>query len=444
MVTYMPEKLTPPVRYRDNGGDENKKGRKRAFGKSAGKSRPQSYSGDTAIVRPERSFAGLKKSDIFITGGFDVPFFALVIVILAVGLVMLFSASYPYAYFKYGDSYHYFLKQFIFAAAGIVIMLIVSKLNFKIYKALAPVLFGITLFLLVLVLFYHTNVATDEGEEFRRYLRVPGIGQFQPSDVAKFTLIATLAAYFSIFSSKIKTFKYGLLYPALIVGLFCGLILLENHMSGTIIVGVIGFSLMLAGGSNKKILLILMGILIAVVLAVLMFPEIFPKYIQIKLEAFTNKDFEPLGARWQTNNSLYAIGSGGLLGTGLGNSKQKYMYVSEPQNDFIFSIVCEELGFVGAVAIILLFAALVIRGFIIALRINDKFASLTVIGIITQVGVQVALNILVVTDSIPNTGISLPFFSYGGTALIMLLFEMGVILGISRKSNQKKVQINEE
>ncbi|MCI6245426.1 MAG: FtsW/RodA/SpoVE family cell cycle protein, partial [Eubacterium sp.] len=167
------------------------------------------------------------------------------------------------------------------------------------------------------------------------------------------------------------------------------------------------------------------------------------KYIQTKLEAFTNKDFEPLGARWQTNNSLYAIGSGGLFGVGLGNSKQKYMYVSEPQNDFIFSIVCEELGFIGAVFIILLFAALVIRGFIIALRINDKFASLTVIGIITQVGVQVALNILVVTDSIPNTGISLPFFSYGGTALIMLLFEMGVVLAISRRSNQKKVQIDE-
>lgn len=437
----MPEKLTPPVIYRDNDGNggEDKKGKR----KQRRKAQSASSSAASTVVKPERSFAGLRKSDIFITGGFDVPFFALVIIILSVGLVMLFSASYPYAYFKYGDSYHFFLKQFIFAAAGVLIMLVVSKLNFKIFKAITPYLLAVTLFLLVLVLFYHTKVATDEGEQFRRYIRVPGIGQFQPSDVAKFTLVVTLASYFSMFAAKIKKFKYGFIYPGVIIGIFCLLILLENHMSGTIIVGVIGFSLMLAGGSNKKIMLLLMGLVIAMVFAVLMFPEIFPKYIQTKLEAFTNKDFEPLGARWQTNNSLYAIGSGGLFGVGLGNSKQKYMYVSEPQNDFIFSIVCEELGFIGAVFIILLFAALVIRGFIIALRINDKFASLTVIGIITQVGVQVALNILVVTDSIPNTGISLPFFSYGGTALIMLLFEMGVVLAISRRSNQKKVQIDE-
>lgn len=437
----MPEKLTPPVIYRDNDGNggEDKKGKR----KQRRKAQSARSSAASTVVKPERSFAGLRKSDIFITGGFDVPFFALVIIILSVGLVMLFSASYPYAYFKYGDSYHFFLKQFIFAAAGVLIMLAVSKLNFKIFKAITPYLLAVTLFLLVLVLFYHTNVATDEGEQFRRYIRVPGIGQFQPSDVAKFTLVVTLASYFSMFAAKIKKFKYGFIYPGVIIGIFCLLILLENHMSGTIIVGVIGFSLMLAGGSNKKIMLLLMGLVIAMVFAVLMFPEIFPKYIQTKLEAFTNKDFEPLGARWQTNNSLYAIGSGGLFGVGLGNSKQKYMYVSEPQNDFIFSIACEELGFIGAVFIILLFAALVIRGFIIALRINDKFASLTVIGIITQVGVQVALNILVVTDSIPNTGISLPFFSYGGTALIMLLFEMGVVLAISRRSNQKKVQIDE-
>lgn len=437
----MPEKLTPPVIYRDNDGNggEDKKGKR----KQRRKAQSARSSAASTVVKPERSFAGLRKSDIFITGGFDVPFFALVIIILSVGLVMLFSASYPYAYFKYGDSYHFFLKQFIFAAAGVLIMLAVSKLNFKIFKAITPYLLAVTLFLLVLVLFYHTKVATDEGEQFRRYIRVPGIGQFQPSDVAKFTLVVTLASYFSMFAAKIKKFKYGFIYPGVIIGIFCLLILLENHMSGTIIVGVIGFSLMLAGGSNKKIMLLLMGLVIAMVFAVLMFPEIFPKYIQTKLEAFTNKDFEPLGARWQTNNSLYAIGSGGLFGVGLGNSKQKYMYVSQPQNDFIFSIACEELGFIGAVFIILLFAALVIRGFIIALRINDKFASLTVIGIITQVGVQVALNILVVTDSIPNTGISLPFFSYGGTALIMLLFEMGVVLAISRRSNQKKVQIDE-
>ena len=302
----MPEKLTPPVIYRDNDGNggEDKKGKR----KPRRKAKSARSSAASTVVKPERSFAGLRKSDIFITGGFDVPFFALVIIILSVGLVMLFSASYPYAYFKYGDSYHFFLKQFIFAAAGVLIMLVVSKLNFKIFKAITPYLLAVTLFLLVLVLFYHTKVATDEGEQFRRYIRVPGIGQFQPSDVAKFTLVVTLASYFSMFAAKIKKFKYGFIYPGIIIGIFCLLILLENHMSGTIIVGVIGFSLMLTGGSNKKIMLLLMGLVIAMVFAVLMFPEIFPKYIQTKLEAFTNKDFEPLGARWQTNNSLYAIG----------------------------------------------------------------------------------------------------------------------------------------
>lgn len=435
----MPERLTPPVHYRDDDGTQSKKGKtKKRFG-----SRKAVNQGDANIIRPEKSFAGIRMSDIFITGAFDVPFFALTIIILAIGLVMLFSASYPYSYFKYDNSYHFFLRQLIFAVVGVAAMLFFSKINYKIYKALTPVLLGVTLFLLVLVLFYHTNVATDEGEAFRRYISVPGIGQFQPSDIAKFTLITTLASYISIYSKKMNTFKYGVMYPAIIIGIYCVLILAENHLSGGIIVGVIGLSLMFAGGSNKKLFIVGVSLVVAVALVVLMFPEVLPNYIQRKLEAFTNKDFDPLGARWQPNNSLYAIGSGGFFGVGLGNSKQKYLYVSEPQNDFIFSIVCEELGFVGAIIIILLFAALVVRGFIIALRTNDKFASLTVIGIITQLGVQVALNILVITDSIPNTGIALPFFSYGGTALTMLLFEMGVVLSISRKSNQKKIQLTE-
>lgn len=441
----MPEGLTPPVDYRRNEASANNK-KRIAFGKNAASARRRSSSTaypETNIIKPEKSFAGIKKSDIFVTGGFDVPFFALTIIILSIGLVMLFSASYPYSYFKYGNSYHYFSRQLIFAVVGVVALLIVSKINYKIFKALAPYLFGVSIFLLVLVLFFHTNVATDEGEAFRRYIKIPGIPfQFQPSDIAKFTLITTLATYISMFAKKMNTFKFGIAIPAAIIGLYCILIMLENHLSGTIIVGVIGISLMFAGGSNKKIFMVGLGLVAAVAIVVLFVPEILPNYIQEKLIAFTDKDYEPLGARWQPNNSLYAIGSGGLFGVGLGNSKQKYLYVSEPQNDFIFSIVCEELGFIGAVIIIVLFAALIIRGFIIALRINDKFASLTVIGIMTQLGIQVALNILVVTDSIPNTGISLPFFSYGGTALMMLLFEMGVVLAVSRKANQKKADIS--
>ncbi len=433
----MPEKLTPPVRYRHEGEPAPQEG----AGKSKRTRSARSYDDGKTRVKASRFFNFAKfKADYLVTGGIDIPFFALTIVILAIGLVMLFSASYPYSYFMRGNSYHYFFRQLIFAVFGVVAMLAASKLNFKFFKAAAPYLLGITLFLLVLVLFYHTGVSTDEGEAFRRYMKIPGTPfTFQPSDIAKFTLVTTLATYVSMFSKEMKTFKYGILIPVAIIGVYCLLIMAENHLSGTIIVGVIGLSLMFAGGTNKRIFIIGVAILVAVVLVVLMFPEILPKYIQTKLQAFNDKDFEPLGARWQTNNSLYAIGSGGLFGVGLGNSKQKYLYVSQPQNDFIFSIVCEELGFVGAVIIILLFAALVIRGFIIALRAPDKFAALTVIGIMVQVGVQVAFNILVVTDSIPNTGIALPFFSYGGTALVMLLFEMGVVLGISRKSNQRKV-----
>ncbi|MCM1115158.1 MAG: FtsW/RodA/SpoVE family cell cycle protein, partial [Clostridium sp.] len=178
---------------------------------------------------------------------------------------------------------------------------------------------------------------------------------------------------------------------------------------------------------------------VLVVFVVITAPQLLENYAGDRIRAWLDKDFDPQGLRWQTNNSLYAIGSGGLFGVGLGNSKQKYMYVSEPQNDFIFSIVCEELGFVGAAIIIVLFAALVVRGFVIASRSHDRFGSLLVIGVAAQVGIQVGLNILVVTDTLPNTGIALPFFSYGGTSLMMLLFQMGVVLSVSRKASQKKV-----
>lgn len=430
----MADMLEPPVRYpKDNGS-------KKSGGRLNRRQRKSTVENDSNIIKPEKSFKGLRKSDLFVTGSFDIPFFALTMVILAVGLVMLFSSSYAYSYYKYDNSYHYFFRQLIFAAIGIAFMFFLSKLNYRWFKALAPYFFGITVFLLVLVLFYHTNVSTDEGEAFKRYIKIPGLGiTFQPSDIAKFTLIITLATYISKNAGKMNRVKEGFLFPGLIVALYCGLILLENHMSGTILVFVIGMAVMFAGGSNKKIFAVGVAIVVAGILIVLMFPDALPQYVQQKLVAWRDKDFEPLGARWQTNNSLYAIGSGGLFGVGLGNSKQKYLYVSEPQNDFIFSIVCEELGFIGAAVIIVLFALLVVRGIIIALRCEDKFASLTVIGIVTQIGVQVAFNILVVTDSIPNTGIALPFFSYGGTALVMILCEMGVVLGISRKSNQKKV-----
>ena len=427
----MPDKLTPPIRYDRQKDRFSKRKRGTVMPEGGGK-----------IIRPQKGlgFNELKKS-FFITGAFDIPFFALTIIILAIGLVMLFSASYPYSYFESGNSYHYFIRQLIFAVMGVVAMLVISKINYKVFKAAAPYLLGLTLFLLVLVLFYHTSISSEAGEDFRRYIPVGNLFTFQPSDIAKFTLITTLAAYISMYSKYMHTFKYGILIPAAIILVYCLLIMAENHVSGTIIVGVIGVCLMFVGGSDKKIFIIGVALVAAACFVVFTFPQILPEYVQEKLKAFTDKSYDPLGARWQTNNSLYAIGSGGLFGVGLGNSKQKYLYVSEPQNDFIFSIVCEELGFVGAAVIILLFAALVIRAFKIAVSVRDKFASLVVMGIAIQLGVQVALNILVVTDSIPNTGIALPFFSYGGTALLMILGEMGVVLSISRRAHQKKADI---
>lgn len=375
----------------------------------------------------------LTKSDIFTLGGMDIPFFALTIALLTIGLVMLFSASYPYALQKYDDSYYFFKRQLVFAIAGIVVMLVVSKMNYKLLKVIEKPLFVVTIILLIVVLFWHTDV-----DDFKRWIPL-GPFTLQPSDIAKFTIILTMATYVSKNYGKMKHPVYGIVVPILIIAIFCGLIYLEHHLSCTILMFCIGASIMFSGGTDWRLFAVGVGVVAAVVIIVILNPDVLMEYAGDRITAWLDKTYEPLGARWQTNNSLYAIGSGGLFGVGLGNSKQKYLYVSEPQNDFVFSIVCEELGFIGAAAIIVLFALLFIRGIKIAIRCEDKFASFIVIGIVSQVAVQTIFNIMVVTDTIPNTGISLPFFSYGGTALLMLLFEMGVVLSISRKANQRKV-----
>lgn len=377
----------------------------------------------------------LKKSDILITGSIDIPFLGLTIALLTIGLIMLFSASYPYAYYyENHNSYYFFERQLIFSVLGLAAMFIMSKINYKLLKAFTTPLLIFTLGCLVLVLFYHTNVG-----DFKRWIPLFGGITFQPSDLAKFTIILTLASYISDYYRQMGTFKYGICYPLGIIAIFCGLIVMEHHMSCTILMFLIGASLMFAGGSNWKLFAFGLGVIVLAVFLVITFPELLENYAGERIRAWLDKDYDHSGARWQTNNSLYAIGSGGLFGVGLGNSKQKYLYVSEPQNDFIFSIVCEELGFVGAALIIVLFGALVVRGFMIAARCKDRFGSLLVIGIVAQIGIQVIFNIMVVTDTFPNTGIALPFFSYGGTAMLMLLFEIGVVLSVSRKSNQQKV-----
>ena len=394
----------------------------------------------TAPVKPDESNvirdnkkSFLSKSEILTLGGIDIPFFAIVIGLVTIGLVMLFSATYPYALSKLNDSYYYTKRQFVFVVAGIILMLLISKMNYRIIQKFVYWLFGLTVILLIVVLFHHTDF-----QDFRRWIPI-GPFTFQPSDLAKFTVIVVLADYISKNYKKMKHVLEGTVYPLIIIAIFCILIYFENHNSGMVLVFLIGATLMFCGGSDWKLFALGAGLVAAIAIFVITNPEVLQQYAGERIVAWLDKDYDPLDARWQTNNSLYAIGSGGFFGAGLGNSKQKFMYVSEPQNDFIFSIVCEELGFVGAAVIIFLFALLFIRGIKIALKSRDRFATLLVIGIVSQVAIQTVFNILVVTDTIPNTGIALPFFSYGGTSILLLLMEMGVVLSVSRSTNQKKV-----
>lgn len=403
---------------------------------------------------------GRKRSDFWAVGKIDVPFFLLVIIILTIGLVMLFSASYTYAYYNYnGDSAYFFKRQLVWSVIGVVAMLLVSKVRYDYFKLFAIPALLLSTALLVLVLILPPMVASKP--DFHRWI-VIGPLQFQPSEIAKLAIILFCAWSMeknhkkvtgkmlnqgklsrwvkSISNGKIVVYE-SFLMLCLYAGVIAATALLvykENHLSGAVLILAIGVVMMFLG-EVKQHWFILIGILaVAAVIFFVLNPEILEKYAGERITAWLDKSFEPRGARWQTNNSLYAIGSGGLFGTGLGNSKQKHLYVSEPQNDFIFAIVCEELGFIRAVGIILLYVLLVLRGVVIGLRAKDRFGALLSMGIVFQVGLQTALNLAVVTDAMPNTGISLPFFSYGGTSLVMLLFEMGVVLSVSRYSRLEK------
>ena len=391
---------------------------------------------------------------------FDVPFMMFTLALLTIGLIMLLSSSYTYAYYNDGDSTYYFKRQLIFAIVGVVLMFLVSKINYEWYKYLAIPGIAISIVLLVVVLFYHTNLG-----DFKRWIPLPGGFTFQPSEIAKVALVLFCAWSMEKHHRQIidKTPSRGrtanflrdktnglinpckatstlyMLFYAAVICLMCGLVFLENHLSGTILMFSIGVAMMFFGEVKMRWFVIGAVAVIAVVVFFVIFPDKLPSYAAKRITAWWDKDFDPFGARWQTNQSLYAIGSGGVLGAGLGNSKQKHLYVSEPQNDFIFSIVCEELGFIGATAIIILFGLLVWRGFVIAMKARDRFGALLAMGLVFQVGLQVALNIAVVTDTVPNTGISLPFFSYGGTSLMILLMEMGIVLSVSRYSRVRKM-----
>lgn len=378
------------------------------------------------------------KFKLFALGaGLDTPLLFLILILLSIGLVMLFSASYANCYYLYGDSYYYIKRQAAFAIAGVVIMLVVSTFDYHQFHKLAFPLFGITILFLVMVLAFKGTAIAPVKNSANRWLNF-GFVEFQPSEIAKFSLIVLYAHLISQRIGKMHTFKDGFLPFMGVLGVFAILIVLEKHVSATIIIVLISFILMFIGGTKPKWFLMIGGAGGAVLAAALLFSSKFA-YAMDRIHGWLDPFNPPAGVdTWQTRQSLYAIGSGQFLGVGLGQSRQKYLYLPEPQNDFIFAVVCEELGFIGALIIIIIFALLIWRGIYVSLHAKDKFGMMMGLGITFQIGIQIVLNICVVTNTIPNTGISLPFFSYGGTALIILLAEMGVLLQISRSSNIEK------
>lgn len=377
------------------------------------------------------SAKSLKKKLSFIQQGkIDIAFLSFVLILLSIGLVMLFSASYAYSYTYFGNSYRFILRQAIFAVIGVALMLIISKIDYHILKKFAWLIYAVTVGMLVLVLILPASTELD----VKRWLAI-GSFSFQPSEIAKFAIVVIFSAWLSTNAEKLKKIKY-LAWMVLLLGIVCILVVSEPHLSATVLIFLLGIVLLIVAGLQARWIVAGAGLGVGGLLFLIFSGAI--SYGSDRIAYWLDPWADPSGKGYQTIQSLLAIGSGGILGRGIGQSRQKYLWVPEPHNDFIFSIVCEELGLIGAMVIILLFCALIWRGFTIAARAQDRFGTFLAIGLTFQVGLQAILNILVVTNTIPNTGISLPFFSYGGTALVILLCEMGVVLSVSRSSSVEK------
>ena len=359
----------------------------------------------------------------------DLPFLCILLLLVSLGLLMLFYAGYAVALYRRGDAYTYIRPQLLFAALGLAAMYAASLVDYHIWHKLAWPIMGLSLLLLVIVLFM------PEYNGCKRWIVLPGLGTLQPSEIAKFAVVLVFSHIISLNHDRMQGFAAGVLPFGILLGLVAVLMLLEPHLSGTLLILSIGAVLMFVGGTGLRWFALAGGLGVgAVFAAVLALPQLVP-YAADRLSSWRDPFADPLGEGHQTIQSLYAIASGGVAGLGLGNSRQKYLYVPEPQNDFIFSILCEELGFVGAALVIFLFLLLLLRGITLAVRARDKFGALLVVGFVVQVVLQAILNIAVVTNTIPNTGISLPFFSSGGTSLLMLLGEMGIVLSVSRQTD---------
>ncbi len=373
-----------------------------------------------------------KKFSFWLDGKCDMVFVVILVILLGIGLIMLFSASYVYAYNKFGDSFKFIKQQLAFAILGLGAMYLTSKLDYHLLKKIAwPLYFSVIIILGVMLIL----PPMISGVVYKRWF-VIGPLSFQPSEFAKLSIVVLFAYLIEKYKSKMQTFWFGFVFFVGLLGVVCLLVVAEPHLSATVLIFFIGIVLMFVGGIKKRYFAISAGAVGAIGGVVLLSGVV--DYWLDRFSYWRDPWADAQGKGFQTIQSLLAIGSGGFLGRGLGQSRQKYLWVPEPHNDFIFSIVCEELGFVGAMLIITLFCLLVWRGFSIALRAKDKFGSLLALGLTFQVGLQALLNILVVTNTIPNTGISLPFFSYGGTSMVILLAEMGIVLSVSRTAKMPK------
>ena len=354
----------------------------------------------------------------------DLPFLLLTLVLTTLGLLMILSASYARARYETGDSLYFFKRQLIFSLVGVGAMLAVSRVRPLLLRRLAFPVLGVSVLCLVLV--FVPGIGQSENGA-TRWVRL-GIS-FQPSEIAKLGVILSYGAMIAAFQEKMQTFRWGIAPFAAILGVIVVLLRLEPHNSAIVIIACTAGAMLFLGGVKYR-WFILGGSLMVLGLAVILGAG---GYEASRITAWRDPFSDPTDSGYQILQSLYAIGSGGLWGLGFGQGRQKYLYLPEEHNDYIFAIACEELGLVGAMGILTLYALLILRGYYIALHVRDRFLSLTVAGITTLTALQVFFNIGVVTNLLPSTGISLPFFSYGGTALLIQLGEMGLILGASRQ-----------
>ncbi|MBQ8687976.1 MAG: putative lipid II flippase FtsW [Ruminococcus sp.] len=363
-------------------------------------------------------------------GEVDVPFFLIVLTLLVMGIIMMFSASYAWAIAEGHSGTYYAVEQIKTGVAGLIIMYILSVVDYHVFRTpwIAISAYVVPVILLVMVLLVGRSV---NGAQ--RWLYIGSFG-FQPSELMKIGLVVFFAYLIEMNYKQMQKFRTGIMPYLVTLGIVALLLMLEPHLSCTILIGLIGMTLIWVGGAKPRHFLILIAAGVVALIGIVLFLSLYKgyDYVETRIQSWLDPFSDSQGGTWQTCQSLIAIGSGGLFGLGLGESRQKFLYLPETKNDFVFSIVCEELGFVGALTVVLLFALLVFRGFHIAARAQDKFGMLLAVGFTMHIGLQAFINIAVVSNLVPNTGISLPFFSYGGTALILQLAEMGIVMNISR------------